>query len=305
MPRSPKLTIVDDGDPKKYWAQVPNIVCDLGLPSQALALYLQIKRVAGEGGTCYKSTRTLALALKVSTGTVVRAKALLERDWPQLGNKPLIRTIEKPNPRGGKPYHEIRVTDIWHANMKAFTSATIELDNQVPEFARQVPRSRKQVPEPSATIEHKNNPPEEEPNKKTPQEEVFEFWVLHLNHPRAVFDEKRRKAVAARLRDGYSVADLILAVRGCKLTPHNMGENDRQEIFDDLELICRDTPHVERFIARVEVGVNGNGHKPKTASERNIANLRDGLALFSGRGRPDNLEEPPSFLASNSNGNGK
>ncbi len=151
--RSPRIRVVDDGDPRKYWAQIPNIVCDMELPSQVLALYVQIKRACGEDGVCYKSTRTLAKALKVGTGTVVRAKALLEKPWPQIGNRPLIRTTSKPNPQGGKPYDEISVTDIWRANIERFTSANMELDD-----VEQVPKSAEQVPNTSANMELKKNP---------------------------------------------------------------------------------------------------------------------------------------------------
>lgn len=79
---------------------------------------------------------------------------------------------------------------------------------------------------------------------------VFEHWrrVMGKN-ARTAFDQKRRKAVEARLADGYTVEDLFRAVYGCALTPHNMGQNDRNERFDDLELICRDAAHVDRFKA--------------------------------------------------------
>lgn len=79
---------------------------------------------------------------------------------------------------------------------------------------------------------------------------VFEFWrkVMGKN-ARTAFDQKRRKAVEARLADGYTVDDLQRAIEGCAATPHNMGQNDRHERFDDLELICRDAAHVDRFRA--------------------------------------------------------
>lgn len=80
---------------------------------------------------------------------------------------------------------------------------------------------------------------------------VFGFWQTHFKHPKAVFDSKRRGAVEARLRDGYTEEQLTMAVKGCRLTPYNMGKNDRQQVYDDIELICRDATHVDRFIARV------------------------------------------------------
>lgn len=79
--------------------------------------------------------------------------------------------------------------------------------------------------------------------------EVFTHWrqVMGKNG-RTAFDRKRKSAVQARLRDGYSVDDLKRAVDGCAKTPHNMGQNDRGERFDDLELICRDSGRVDRFM---------------------------------------------------------
>ena len=80
--------------------------------------------------------------------------------------------------------------------------------------------------------------------------EVFVFWQEHMDHPRANLDEKRMKAITQRLRNGYSVDDLRAAVRGCKLTPFNMGKNDREEVYDGIDLICRDADHVDKFIRR-------------------------------------------------------
>jgi hypothetical protein len=79
---------------------------------------------------------------------------------------------------------------------------------------------------------------------------AFQFWRLHLKHPQAIFNAKRQRAVDDRLKEGYSVMRILLAIRGCKLTPHNMGENDRGEVYDALDLICRNGSQVERFEAR-------------------------------------------------------
>lgn len=88
---------------------------------------------------------------------------------------------------------------------------------------------------------------------------VFGFWREYMKHPKAALDTKREKAITARLRDGYSVEDLTVAVRGCRLTPHNMGKNDRNQVYDDIELICRDAAHVDRFI---RTATEQNGTKP-------------------------------------------
>lgn len=93
---------------------------------------------------------------------------------------------------------------------------------------------------------------------------VFAFWCEHMKHPKSALDAKREKAIAARLKDGYSVEDLIQAVKGCKLTPHNMGKNERNTVYDDIELICRDAAHVDRFI---QTTTGQNGSRPVAKSE--------------------------------------
>lgn len=102
-----------------------------------------------------------------------------------------------------------------------------------------------------------------QPDRRKPEngaQRVFEHWRQKLR-PKAVFDQKRRTKVEARLKEGYSVEDLCRAVDGCAQTPHNMGQNDRGERYDDLELICRDAAHVDRFMRNA-----GSTPRPSAAS---------------------------------------
>lgn len=78
--------------------------------------------------------------------------------------------------------------------------------------------------------------------------QVFDYWREVMGKTgNVVLNAKRRDAIKQRLREGYTVEDLKLAVDGCKNTPHNMGQNDRGRPFNDIELICRNGPNVERF----------------------------------------------------------
>lgn len=86
---------------------------------------------------------------------------------------------------------------------------------------------------------------------------IFEHWKITLNHPRSVLDAKRKKAIAARLKEGFSASDLIAAVDGCKADPFSMGRNDRNQVFDDIALICRDANHVEKFMRLAATAANG------------------------------------------------
>lgn len=89
----------------------------------------------------------------------------------------------------------------------------------------------------------------------TPDERaVFDHWVAAMGKvpARTVFSDERIAPVRGRLAAGFTVADLKRAVDGCASDPFSMGENDRHTPFNDLELICRDAKHVEKFIAIAE-----------------------------------------------------
>lgn len=84
-----------------------------------------------------------------------------------------------------------------------------------------------------------------------PVRTVFQYWQQIMNHQDAILDNKRSRAIAARLKEGHSVDKLKQAIDGCKSSPWHQGKNNRQTVYDDIELICRDSKHVEEFITRV------------------------------------------------------
>lgn len=112
-------------------------------------------------------------------------------------------------------------------------------------------------------------PAAEKPDPLGPQvREVFEHWrqVMHKTLPTKL-DSKRRRAVEARLREGYTVEQLRKAVEGCAATPFNAGQNDRGIRYDDLELICRDASHVDRFLESAD--------HPPAAKKAGFAHIGD------------------------------
>lgn len=115
---------------------------------------------------------------------------------------------------------------------------------------------------------------------------VFAYWQTALKKPGAKLDGKRRKAIAARLADGYTVEELQRAIDGCRRSLWHQGANERGRRYVDLELICRDAAHVDHF---VEIATHGEG-KPMSNTE--IHNLRV-LGLI-GTDEPD-AESPPLF----------
>lgn len=77
---------------------------------------------------------------------------------------------------------------------------------------------------------------------------VFDYWRSIMGHARARLDDSRKKIILARLKDGYTVEDLCLAIDGNKASAWHQGENDRGGIYDGIELICRSASHVDKFI---------------------------------------------------------
>jgi hypothetical protein len=162
-----KHEISDQGDPQKYWTQIPNIVYTLGLTTFEFTLYSHLKWAAGAkpNGKCTKSTATLAKETGMGAGTVSRAKTELEKKRLELGGKSLIKTKEVSNPRGGKPYQEITITDIWKVNILHFASSTVEVDE-----ADQVPVEVEPSSRPTSTVEiNKNYKQELNTNKNIQQ----------------------------------------------------------------------------------------------------------------------------------------
>lgn len=82
--------------------------------------------------------------------------------------------------------------------------------------------------------------------------QVFEHWRQTLRHPKAKATPERKRILGKALKL-YSVEDLQRAITGCSRSPHHMGQNERQTVYDDLELILRDAKHIESFMRLVEV----------------------------------------------------
>jgi len=141
---------IRDESPHDYFCQIPNLVDELDLTPQAYRLYGHLKRVAGESGKCWQSTKTLSDKCRMSAGAVSEAKKELENTYP-----PLIRITSKTKENG--IYHEIVVTDIWQINHDFWTGEAVHIVK--------TPRKRSYCENPRSQCETKNNPLiQEEPN---------------------------------------------------------------------------------------------------------------------------------------------
>lgn len=146
--------------PHDYFCQIPNVADELDLTPYAYRLYGHLKRVAGESGKCWQSTKTLAKKCRMSTGAISEAKKELENTFP-----PLIRITSKTKENG--TYHEIMITDIWQINHDFWTGESVHLVNTPP---KRSPSER-----PRSLGETKKNPVTDNPkNVSLSEQEIKE-----------------------------------------------------------------------------------------------------------------------------------
>ena len=78
--------------------------------------------------------------------------------------------------------------------------------------------------------------------------QIFDAWVEATGkNPKTVkFSDDRKKLIARRLKE-WPLEDLLDAVRGWRHSPHHRGDNDRQTVYNDLEMLLRNAKNIERF----------------------------------------------------------
>ena len=119
--------------------------------------------------------------------------------------------------------------------------------------------------------------------------EIFAHWQRVMNHPRAKLDASRRRAIAARLKEGYTVEQIKAAIDGCKASDFHQGKNDAGAIYDGLTLICRNAEKVDWFIAlnkkaasKREPWQNAGRSAPQTAEPVNLPEIECGRCMDIG-----------------------
>lgn len=80
---------------------------------------------------------------------------------------------------------------------------------------------------------------------------VFDHWRQEHGHHGSKLTAKRRKIINAALKD-YSEDDLCRSISGYRNSPHHMGQNDRQTVYDSIELFLRDAEHIDAGIKHAE-----------------------------------------------------
>jgi uncharacterized phage protein (TIGR02220 family) len=157
------------------------------------------------------------------------------------------------------PMHDPEITDLKDPNQSFRDDKEVNTETTV-----RTERATK--------TEHKKTPPS--PSRKTDANDVvavFDYWREKTGHTNARLCDKRRRLIAARLREGYSVDDLRQAVDGNQASAFHQGQNEHGRVFDAIELIFRSAEKVDGFIGCLKA--------PKRARSMGNGRLRDGAGL--------------------------
>lgn len=77
---------------------------------------------------------------------------------------------------------------------------------------------------------------------------IFDYWKKVMNYPNAIYDSQRNRQIQNALSIGFSPQQLCQAIKGCSVTPFNMGENDRGEKYNGLDVILKSAEQIERLV---------------------------------------------------------
>lgn len=104
-------------------------------------------------------------------------------------------------------------------------------------------------------------------------------------HPRAKPGPKELDKIRDRLKEGFSVEELTTAISGCHASPFHSGQNETGRTHQGLELICRDSAHVNQFI---ELAGQVNAPVLSKISQTTAAAVKE----FLSHDTPDYLKGP-------------
>lgn len=111
------MHIEDDSGDRKYFTIIPNYILNHSTANDQ-ALYLQMKRIAGEKGTCEAGYRYFTKQLGIGQKGYIKALTyLLDHKWISFVGKKQIMT------QGGvQSVNVYKVNDLWELNNQHFSS---------------------------------------------------------------------------------------------------------------------------------------------------------------------------------------
>ncbi len=150
--RNDPFKIIDKSGDRKYFTIIPNYIVNHSTVYEQ-AIYLYMKRVAGEEGTCWMSAMEIAKRLDCSRNTVAKyQKKLVERGWIEVIGK---RATGETN----QQTIEYRIIDLWSLNIRHYEEKSKRSNGErLPLSIQPMNESAQLVNDKRSTIEHKEEP---------------------------------------------------------------------------------------------------------------------------------------------------
>lgn len=150
--------VVDNSDPRQWRTEIPNTVVrgsKSGISVHAKWLYVYLKSVAGDSGSCWQGTKTMSEGTGISTGKISSCKKELE----QAG----LISISKGDTSKGRS-DTITITNIWRQNINEFSDDQTPSPHEHPPSPHEHPLHH--MNDPLHQVNLRSNPLRRNPMKK-------------------------------------------------------------------------------------------------------------------------------------------
>ncbi|KTD37597.1 hypothetical protein Lmor_0460 [Legionella moravica] len=196
----------------------------------------------GKKSSCYPSIPSLANDCSLSVDSIKRAIKALE-------NKGLLK-ITRILGRNNQYAFNLNIIEQPSA-MSTQCPQHPDAGSTYLQVQKALPLSAKGTSNNNSNIIKKSTSTDSDSKPKTniisDIKEIFSYWQEVMNHPKAKMDKKREQRIKNAL-NSYTKIELKKAIDGCSKSPFHMGKNNAGQIYNDIELILRDSTHIENFI---------------------------------------------------------
>ena len=238
-----KFKIIDESGDHKYFTIIPNYIVNHSTVYEQ-AIYLYMKRVAGETGTCWSSAKQIGMKLGIARNTVAKYRdELVKRGWIEKVGQKKIGATNQIAP-------EYKIIDLWHLNSQHYQRKTKSSTGE--RLSSEEKQRVQQVNEKSSTGGHKEEPYKKNKRLTTKVVKRKEPTNLLIEKYNSRFKKNTRRTpqkerLIQKLLKSYSVEDLKKAIVYCSQSKFHQGENDRGWVAD-FSYIFRNEEQIDRML---------------------------------------------------------
>lgn len=247
---SEKIKIQNDSGDRKYFTIIPNYILNHSTLWDR-EVYIQMKRITGEDGTCWTSRNTLAKQCGISINRLQKSiKYLVEHHWiEQIGTKPVMT-------KGGvQEVNEYRVCDLWNINNEFYQKnkgGSLEIPPLNQRGVMEMPKGGHHM---TSNKNHINkNPTNAETSSAVDIPLIIKaFEEIDLKNKR-FYGNKTQREACAFLIDNYGLSEVLVLIPKLKET----NKTSFYQITTPLEMVDKITK-VFNDITRKKSDVKSKG----------------------------------------------